>query len=92
VSEYQKLNLPPPTPITEDEEIALAALLVQVKSELESHELATEFADMIEDLRVEGKLVVLPGRAILKQMAMIFDFGRRYEAVVQNDMRADKEE
>lgn len=81
-----------PSPILdEDEETALLALALQAQSELTT-ETASDFAQMIGRLRDGSSLFVLPGPDILKQMAMIFDLGRRYEAIVQNDMRADKEE
>lgn len=82
----------PPAPLDEDEETSIAALLGQARSELESEELANQFSDMVERLRDGSSAFILAGPAILKQMAMIFDFGRRYEAVIQNDMRAEKED
>lgn len=74
--------------LDKDEEKAISELLEQSKTEFDP-ELAVELANMLERLRDGASLFVLPGPAILKQIAMIFDLGRRYEATLRSDQYAD---
>lgn len=74
----------------EDEEL-LSELITQIRSEV-SEQNAEGFIAMVNEFRHGSEMLTLSSRQILSHLTLAFGLGRRYEAVIQNDMRADKEE
>lgn len=76
--------------LSEDEEAQIDELFAQARSEM-LPSAAEHYTTTIDCLRSNKELIGLPAAVVLRQIALAFGLGRRYEAIVQSDMRAEEE-